>query len=1171
MDKKLNVLQRTTDKTGWDKSNQFSTSDVKDIKVFTARNDKSLNAIPSPLARIHLFEAAFDLLDKDELNNTNFSGDTYKKIISDCFDVFELIYNWNNHIREGKPLTMIKWNRENEIESLKRGRKRHKLLGETLEVFLNQESFENYNDILIIKYNNQAIAGSSPFTGFFTTPNDLGKLNFYNPLSRRNYFSKIVPFKERRPEIKKFVFDFFQQQALRLADSTLTVRNYLNKYRTEIDSSLILHLENLNSPCNQLFNQTLQSSSRKSESDYFEKYLVKINYRINEECFYVPSYISEHSKDRQHDYLLPLSDTFFEDFKVEEISSLVTVNEIDEKTVEVSITKGNQNFRKKFQAEKILDEDGQIIDLDKTHSIKLNIGIFPFLKLKGDTPYNDFYKVMFACQDNNYRFSNEDFQLSFGINKTIIKPPTDNNYITSVDHRTILERDKSSAGSTYYSLKGKDGANVCFDFIRLKLPSLANSEIKCAVVPRWREKHLGTKQIDYAIDFGTTTTFLAFTDDPNHTSTPKAFSFDIKTANNERDIPVELLNKPKRKEEQFSWIDCYEKSLPDFLESIEIQKQEFLPSLINREKYNTPFRTVVYQKKSIAETQKKLFSNTNISFTYQKEDNFATHLNQEFVTNLKWNVKTDKSYEESIEIFVEEIFYMLRLKALMNDGDPKKSRISWFSPLSFTPDAQKGYKGIWEKKYNDIFKGDASHQLNNITESEAPFYYYSKEATIGDPSSVLTLDIGGGTTDIMYLRNNIPTLCTSVHFGANVLWGNGFNEFKNVKDNGIYLSIKETIIARLRPTELKALNEKFTQSDSPFGSDEIINFWISNNDKTDVIRELDKGAYRLTYMLHLSALIYHSYKLLNYQRHPLPTCIIFSGNGSKYLDLIQSKDYIEKICGYIGRKTFSQETKNPQIILPPANRKEATCYGGLYQPFNQPKTYKSVNYLGFEKDEQTFSKYSEIDYRKDLVFENLNNSFNEFIDCFFGMNDISELSFRINFGIETNLSAIKNYLLSKSAENLQVGYDKRKKYVGDEDPVTDSLFFYPLVGMLHRINKLSKDEINDFIPKTKLYCVSSDGANGFAIDKLTLDKKPDSIFQITIDDAHPDSGELIIIGEAAVHKRALSSVEGYLKPVCIWKEYPSNPNQSINIIKPGKVEKIDNNWTIKEKIQIEFI
>lgn len=1172
MDKKLSVLQRTTDKTGWDKSNQFSTSDVNDIKVFTARNDKSLNAIPSPLARIHLFEAAFDLLDKDELNNTNFSGDTYKKIVSDCFDVFELIYNWNNHIREKKQLTIVKWNREHEIEILKKSSLRHKLLGETLEVFLNQESFENFSDILILKLNNQVVAGSSPFTGFFTTPNDLSSLNFYNPLSRRNYFSKIVPFKERKPEIKKFIYDFFDKSNLRRLSSTQIIRNYLSKYRSEIEQNLLLPLEPINSSYNQLFNETLKSSSRKSEFDYFEKNLIKINYRINDECFCVPIFVSERSKDRKHDYLLPLTTTFFEDFQPEDISSLVTVNEIDDKTVEVSIRNNNQKFAKKYQVEKIFEEDGEIIELDKSHSIKINLGIFPFFKVKGDTPFNDFYKVMFACQDNNYRYSNGDFQLSFGINKTIITPPTTNNYITSLDHRTILERDRHSAGSTYYSLKGRNGTSVCFDFIQIKLPSLSGSEIKCTVVPKWKSKVLGTKQIDYAIDFGTTTTFIAYTEDPKHENKPEPFSFDINPLKNEKDIPTEFLHKPKKKGDQYNWIACYEEaSLPDFLESLEIQKQEFLPSLLNKEKYSLPFRTVTYEKDSILENQKNLFANANISFIYGKQDNNATHINQHYVSNLKWNVKTDKSYEESIEIFVEEIFLFLRLKALMHDADPRKSRIAWFSPLSFTPDAQKGYKKIWEKKYNDIIKGDVA-QLSNITESEAPFYFYSKEAKIEDPSSVLTLDIGGGTTDIMYVKNNRPSLCTSVHFGANILWGNGFNEFKNAKDNGIYQSLRQTIISRVAPTTLKNLNETFVHDSSPFGSDEIINFWISNDDKTDVIRELDKGAYRLTYMLHLSALIYHSYKLLNYQGQPLPTCIIFSGNGSKYLDLIQSKDYIENICGYIGKKVFSQSAKNPQIILPKENRKEATCYGGLYQPFNQSKAYQSVNYLGFEKrDEQTFSKYSEINHQKDLVFANLANSFSEFIDCFFGMNDISELSFRMNFGIEANLSAIKNYLLSKAIENLEVGYEKRKKNVGDDDPVTDSLFFYPLMGLLHKINKLSKEEVNEFIPKAKLYAVSSDGVNGFSIDKLTPDKKPDSIFSITIDEEHPDLGELTIIGESSVHKRALSSIEGYLKPVCEWKEYPSTPNQLINVIKCGTVEKKNNSWTVKEKIQIEFI
>ena len=191
MDKKLSVLQRESNKTGWDKSNQFSSGDVKNIKVFTARRDKSLNAIPSPLARIHLFEAAFDLLHKDELNKTNYSGDTYRKIVSDCFDVFELVYNWNNHIREGKKLSIVKWNVEKEIELLKKGKKRHQLLAETLEVFFQDESYQNFQELLIFKLNNVVIAGSSPFTGFFTAPNDLSNVNLFNSLNKRNYLNLI--------------------------------------------------------------------------------------------------------------------------------------------------------------------------------------------------------------------------------------------------------------------------------------------------------------------------------------------------------------------------------------------------------------------------------------------------------------------------------------------------------------------------------------------------------------------------------------------------------------------------------------------------------------------------------------------------------------------------------------------------------------------------------------------------------------------------------------------------------------------------------------------------------------------------------------------------------------------------------------------------------------------
>ncbi|MCX6244674.1 MAG: hypothetical protein NTU98_08215 [Bacteroidetes bacterium] len=1165
MDKKLNVLQRSTDKSGWDTSSQLSSTDIKGIKVFTARNDKSLNAIPSPFARIHLFEAAFDLLDKDELNNTNYSGDTFKKIISDCFDVFELIYNWNNHKKEGIPLSIVSWNREGEIEKLKKGTDKHRLLGETFEVFFNHDEYNSFKDISIIKIGDRPIAGSSPFTGFFTTANDLSKINLYNPLNKRNYFSKIIPFKDRKKVIQKYIYDLFNKSSLRELKTTSIVRNYLNKYQYDIDNTIVLNLEGISTPFNHVFNVPLQSYAGRIESDYFEPYLVKINYRINEDCFYLPT---NNDQNRKYDYLLPLTPAFFKDFDVDKIPSMININEIDDKSVEITI----KNMGKRlYQANKILEQDGKIIDLDNTHSIKLNIGIFPFLKIEGNNlGFNDFYKVMFVCQDNNYRFSNNDFKLSFKINKSLVSPPTEDNYITKIEHRTIIDRNnKTSTGSTYYSLKGRNNENVCFDYIQVQLPTLEENEIKCIIAPKWRVKSVGQKQIDYAIDFGTTTTFIAYTDDPTHTNSPKPFSLDI--TEDEKDIAVELLNKPQQKEPKSPWIDCYEKALPYFRESIEIQKQEFFPSLINNEKYTTPFRTVLYQKKSISDGQKRLFSNTNIGFTYQKENNNATHINQQFITNLKWNVKTDRSYEESIEIFIEELLHILRIKTLLHDGNPINTRISWFSPLSFTPNAQREYSRIWEMKFQEVCKGISAGHLNNITESEAPFYYYSKVSIIDNPSSVLTLDIGGATTDIMYLRKANPILCSSVYFGANVLWGNGFNEFTNEKENGIYKTIKDNIINQLQLTDLRFLNEQFTSPESPFGSDEIINFWILNDDKTKITRELDNGIFRFSYLLHFFALIYHSFKILKINSHPAPTCIIFSGNGSKYIDFIQKTEYIEKVCSYISEIIFGKSISNLQIILPHINRKESTCYGGLYQPYNRLRTFKPITYLGFEEDDHTFLKYSDIELKKDSVFESLLKAFNEFLEHFFKMNERADLSFRPTFGIEINLNAIKNYLKIKALENLEVGYSKRKKRVDDNDPITDSIFFYPLIGLLFKANTLSITELSDYIPKTRYYAISSEGDKGFLTEALTSQRKPDSIFIITVKEDHPDIGELTIIGEEPVYKRALDSLDGYLKPTCTWTVFPSSPNQSIKTLKQGKVQRVDEYWKIKEKIQIEFI
>ena len=1139
---KLSVSQRNHDTTGWHSSTQFQYDDINNIRVLNARNDKSLNAIPSPLARIHLFESAFSLVYQDELHGTNVSGDAYNKLVSDCFDVFELLFNWNNHIREGKDLKIITWNRENETAILKKefleekakkeaelrrnqnenqslnlqqikGFKEH-LVGDTLNLFLQTGAFAPFNEIYIILLNNRPIAGTSPLTGFFTTPNDLSNINLVNPISKRNYFSRHLPFAQRESKVKKYIYDFFINQGADIFPDHLPIRSYLEHHAGTIGNA-VLQLEVLNTTENQIFNQTisLKSNAERGVSDYFENHLIKLNYRLNEECFYTATNLKN---DRKHDYLLPLSPSFFSDFELSDIPSKVTINEKDSNTVEITIRKGNQTLSKTYQANRINEQDGFLIDLASTHSMKLDLGIFPFLKIENDNEFNDFYRVMFVSQDNNYQFSNNDFKLNFGKDRNIIDPKASVNYKIEKDNRTILEKDKTLVGSTYYSL------NFCFDFIQIVLPQISENQIKGIIVPKWTTKPLGNNQVDFAIDFGTTTTFVAYTDDPNHQTLPKKFEL------NERQVPVALLNKPREKKPELRWIDCFEHTsvLPDFFEFFEVQKQEFVPSLLNSEKYTLPFRTVVYEKNSIPPNQKKALINSNIAFAYQKDYDNVTNLNQGYITNLKWNVKTDPKYKESIEIFIEELFHLLRIKTLLSDGNPRRSNISWFSPLSFTPGAQFTYNQIWSSKYSQIFKGNADTQLKNITESEAPFYYYSRIMAdaggaegIEDTSSVMTLDIGGGTTDFMYFREGTPVIGTSVHFGANVLWGDGYSEFSSEKFNGIYLAIKNTITDRLKSTELKSLNEQFIKPDSNFGSDEIINFWIWNNEKSSVVNELSKGEFKLSYLLHLSALIYHSCKLLQFYNHPAPKCIVFTGNGSKYLDLIQTKDYIQKICGYFVKELFGSEIKTPQVIMPSANRKEATCFGGLYQPFGAGRQFSAVNYLGFEALTDNFKKYSEIDLRKEQVYNSLENSFADFINCFFKMNDSRELSFRRNFSIETNLNALKNFMLSKSRENLSTGYDKRRKLVDGGDEITDSLFFYPIVGLVYQVNKLSKDKLGEYLPRTTFFALSPDDDSSFDVSRLTTDPKPDSIFSISIDNTNPDFGEITLLDDISANKR----------------------------------------------------
>jgi len=150
---------------GWDRSSKLNSEKIKTIKdVLKKGASKVATSVPSPFARMHLFDTAFKMVAE------NPEGDSvYHQLVSDCLDMFELLFNTGNNDDNIKFKT---WNRQERINKLKGAGDGHphKLLGDSLEMFFT-DRFATAQQITLIYYKGILIGGTSPLTVFFTSPN----------------------------------------------------------------------------------------------------------------------------------------------------------------------------------------------------------------------------------------------------------------------------------------------------------------------------------------------------------------------------------------------------------------------------------------------------------------------------------------------------------------------------------------------------------------------------------------------------------------------------------------------------------------------------------------------------------------------------------------------------------------------------------------------------------------------------------------------------------------------------------------------------------------------------------------------------------------------------------------------------------------------------------------
>lgn len=1094
---------------GWQTSSKYSTQAIEQIKDPNgASAKKQITSIPSPFARIDLVKTAFKTVAEKDNHGAynNVKGDSiFHKMVSDTLDVAQIFFEYSKLTDK---VEIIPWDAKDDLETLlKSNVSAHIQLGETYRLFMLQDAksynFDRLQRIYLLNYKGgkdeiNIIGATSPATLFFCSANDLSyasqDITFgqdrpfdgtYVPLYQRDIefhkymwnLSKSIPdfstlFPEvyaylhacynasdakRKSELQNLAGDMsiYDQIAVEYnAGNTVEVLGYsLMKARPNvaniplnsdfvIDSPLykgdnpplVLPIDtftqnftyvrdpwdkNTKVPFSVAVpwqNRTLPDDGSLypflTISDFLEDYIIRTPYGMSEENR--KNYFDGNIEQMvDFSFVLPVKDLFFEFFTIEQLQGTIGGQKLIEikknaggVTVILRIPVKNKHFIE-YRRNYYDHNEPQIAEKNTGSIVEFDFAFAMLPSVRFSNEHLAFYRMGFV-----HAFSDS--------TQYKITCKQNGQDVATTQHIRNTNDQRYPKG---YAI-ALDGSNL--DYVRIDCNN-ASGIIIPILCPE-----SGSDLYTFSVDFGTTNTHIEY---------------------NVNDGPTNEFNVTASESQILPFAE-YSRAYQIIFEA------EFMPTLIGKHnKYNFPMRTAMTEAKNTDWGQAVIpMIHAGFAFTYEK---LLEYQYNRILTNLKWSNETNNI--QKIKCYIESLMILLRNKVVLNNGNLQGTKIVWFYPISMSRARFNNFKRVWEEAYTKYF-GNSTSNICAMTESLAPYEFYKRaHAAV---NNIVTIDIGGGTTDVVMAEAGQIKHITSFRFAANSIFGDAFADNNGVQ-NGIIRQFKsqlKDILNSNNSTESQLLNV-YEQLDNANRSENLASFLFSLKDNVtnkSIASNVDfneimqhDSTQKMSFIIFYTAIIYHIANIMKIKGLAMPRHIAFSGNGSKVISILTTDSAtLEKFTKAIFVEIYGEPYPNDglTILHREAQPKEATCKGGIIcRTIQNYDDVKDTKVVLDSADITTFIP-------SDFTYQDIDNSYinqtvtqvKKFIDFMFAID--KKISFREFFDVDANSLQIAQEICYHDLKTYtEKGLSCRMEEVDKNAPVEETLFFYPLNGMLNAL------------------------------------------------------------------------------------------------------------------------